>query len=132
MVNKKQILQTIVLTFLLIGLIIPVDAIPDEWGRGVNQPTSDSIVYDVRQLGFFEKIFTTFSLIGLGSSYTPGQTISVRVSERLTQSCPGPAYVVIEVYRAPVGQQTTSTYVGGNNFRLADNLSPNSYSASFG
>ena len=131
MKNKtKNILNSLLLVFLLVGGLIPASAI-SETGLGFKQPTQDSIIYDVKELNFFEKIFSTFSLIGLSSSYSSGQTISVRVSERLNQFCSGPSYVIMEVYKVPAGQHTTSNYVGGNSFKLADNLNPNSFSASF-
>ena len=110
----KKILVSLfifVLLFSSFGL-----ALPDQWGRGVDNPKGD-ITLTVKDVGFIGNLFSSiglFTISGLESTYSKGDTIHVTTREKLYTAC-NSAYLTVEIYSASSEQQTGQNYVGGSN-----------------
>ena len=110
----KKILVSLfifVLLFSSFGL-----ALPDQWGRGVNNPKGD-ITLTVKDVGFIGNLFSSiglFTISGLEPTYSEGDTIHITTREKLYTAC-NSAYLTVEIYSASSEQQTGQNYVGGSN-----------------
>lgn len=123
---KNKIMTILIMAIMVLSMVGSVFALPDEWGRGVNNQKGDVILYNTEEVGFFAGLLNNFGLgavSDLESSYQQGETIDLLVYSTLTQTCTGEAYLTLEVYSAPKSSQTSGTYEGGDSYYIGNGKS---------
>lgn len=125
MKNKtKNILNSLLLIFLLFGSILPANALVGE-GDGYKKPSNDFTFINVRQISAFENFLNNlFAISGIQPEYQPGQSLTLDVSEVFLTGkgiCSGPGYLVTELVNP------SNQYSGGASYFVGNNLESGRY-----